>query len=1110
VKKGEVLGLYVTEVVGIPFCKFTAEPVFTDDLGQVETIHGEEIESRTYIKTRSFTTLRDLKGDLRYEYTILPRIVPKDYRSSPYFDLQAEPGGADGAGLTFLVTPGAEEEEKWDVSLSWDLPKMPEGAKGIWSYGSGEKKKLNLNEIKFSFYAVGMLNAEEEGEFGFYWFGSPPFDIKEAVQRLRQLFAYMSTFFKDTRAEFKIIARRNSFDGTGGTALPRSFLFGYSEKNSLTVDGIVNLLAHEMVHTWPHIEDEPMGIATWYNEGCAEYYSIMLPYRAGVFTRDELKAQIASRGYSYYSNPTGNRSNADLAKTYWKDRRTQRAPYGRGVFYIANTDAKIRRTSGGKHSVDDVVLEILEMARNEKKPAVEDWVKIVSRFTGEDESGDYEKMVSGTLIVPYPQAFDGAFAQGLSTLQDGKTEAGEIEAFFRQQKRAGRRALTIEDLAKVEYLSEPALSPNGEEAAYVEYIADEKSGDFIPHIYTIPLSGGERKLLLEPTALGPVYSPDGTSIACLSGDKGYRQILLVKGETGEMRRLTSLRHGVDSFAWSPDGKSIAFSAPVYPGDGGKEFTLMDEAERKNWEEEKSEEPIVVEKLMYKFDDISGIEDGRITWIGVVEIGSGSSWFVTKDAVSYSCPSWSMDSGNLAFVGKPYTDAKAARGAVFIAAADGSHSEKLSGPEDHVIGETPPLFSPDGKHVLYSGYTGLDRSNPFGGLLAVETKGGSPKPYFGEKTSGLTPGSTSIGITAYGRPGSSLAFSDDGVLWMLSSEDGNDGLYRIDKTGTAELISPWCGCVHSFAAPRKGKVIYIRGESLMIAELFCLDLASGKEKRLTYSNEWIADVELGLPEERRYAVNGANIHGFVMKGGGAKPGKKYPAVLDIRGGPEKSYGRDFWFELQYFAARGFAVVWCDPRGSAGYGEEFQKAGGDWDKTPMEDLLGFLDAAIGEGFIDPERLGVTGGSFGGNMTNRMIGKTKRFKAAATQRTLCNLATSYGTGDMGFVQGSKNFTTMLRMFQERVSRPSSTITQIDAINTPLLILHGTNDYRCSFEQGEQLFIAMKDRRPDVPVRFVAFPGANHGITRDGKIYFQQAHLKEMGDWFARHVTGGEEKNA
>jgi dipeptidyl aminopeptidase/acylaminoacyl peptidase len=245
-----------------------------------------------------------------------------------------------------------------------------------------------------------------------------------------------------------------------------------------------------------------------------------------------------------------------------------------------------------------------------------------------------------------------------------------------------------------------------------------------------------------------------------------------------------------------------------------------------------------------------------------------------------------------------------------------------------------------------------------------------------------------------------------------------------------------------------------------------------------------------------------IHGYVIPPAALDEGKTCPAVLDIHGGPEIYYTAGFWFEFQMLSAAGLAVIYCDPRGSTGYGREFAKGEYSWGDASYDDLMAFVDAAI-ERFpaIDPNRLGVTGGSYGGLMTNRIIGKTDRFKAAVSQRTFSNPATSYGTGDMGFVSESpEKPRTFADYMANRVRRGS--VTKIDAMKTPLLLLHGELDYRCTMEQSEQMFIPLKDRHPEVPVRMVIFPGENHNLTRTGRMHFQIAHLREMIDWFVQHL--------
>jgi dipeptidyl aminopeptidase/acylaminoacyl peptidase len=221
---------------------------------------------------------------------------------------------------------------------------------------------------------------------------------------------------------------------------------------------------------------------------------------------------------------------------------------------------------------------------------------------------------------------------------------------------------------------------------------------------------------------------------------------------------------------------------------------------------------------------------------------------------------------------------------------------------------------------------------------------------------------------------------------------------------------------------------------------------------------------------------------------------------VHGGPTISFVRDFNLEFQAQAGSGHAVILCNPRGSSGYGAAFSDGDLAWGQESIDDLFDFTDAAVKLGFIDEENIGITGGSYGGYMTIKIIGRSTKYKAACGQRILCNGSTSYGTGDRGSVYNEKKIPLMLTVLTDRAKR--SYVNQIDNVSAPLLLLHGTNDYRCSFEQAEQMFIAMKERRPQIPVRFVAFPGENHGVSRTGRPESQKTHMSEMINWFTRYL--------
>lgn len=662
---------------------------------------------------------------------------------------------------------------------------------------------------------------------------------------------------------------------------------------------------------------------------------------------------------------------------------------------------------------------------------------------------------------------------------------------------SAKRPLCLSDMERIEYISAPALSPDGREAAYVRYVADVASGGFVPHIHLVSTSGGESRLLRAEPADQPAFAPDG-ALFFRAEARGGQQVFLCRN--GEERQMTTLRHGVESYRLSPDGAKAAFTARLWPGEDALAFTPMAEDEHARWMRKQADEPIVVEELMYKFDESFGVVDGSFRRVGAVDIASGGQALYTPERTHCFMPAWSPDGVMMAYYSLPFPHHKATRAALNVMRSDGSGQAQLTGDMVRVDASTPPVFTPDGK-LLYAAYGEDGLSLPY----ATPIAGGEASPFFLETQPCHGVGGCSVSRTACGIVRDRFAVDADGGLWFLSAEEGNDGVYHYPpRGGTARRVTTDAGSAHEFCAPKSGILLYTRGEPLMIGELFALDLAVGEDRRLTHSNLWLEQIELSRPRELWVdSTDGkCRVHGFVMPPVGAEEGVKYPAVLDVHGGPECGYGRDFWFEFQYLAARGLAVVWCDPRGSAGYGPDFMKGEYAWGKESMDDLLAFLDGAIDLGFIDGDRVGVTGGSFGGHMTNRLIGSTRRFKAAVTQRTLCNLATSYGTGDMGFVQGDKTFRNMLKMFKDRVNSRATTLSMVDSIDAPLLILHGTKDYRCSFEQAEQLFIAMKDRRPNVPVRLVAFPGENHGLTREGKLHFQQRHLGELAEWFRKYL--------
>ncbi|MTI95908.1 MAG: hypothetical protein FH749_10570 [Firmicutes bacterium] len=353
---------------------------------------------------------RQLIGNVALAYRFYPRVVPEDYRSSPYFDFRNEQYGANGAGLTFLMAP---EEKTYTVNLRWDLSEMPADAWAMTLQGKGDISYVGTpQDFRFTYYQVGKIQEftfAEDSRFSMYLLSDPLFDPKEISAKLLDLYAYMTKFFSDEALEYKVLFRKDPFKlSGGGTALPGGFMYGYSEAVRPTPETALDTLAHEMAHNWPKMEDLG-GEGTWFNEGTAEFYSLVLPYRAGITDLDFVARQISKRSTRYFFNPYIEYANTDLYKLYWKDRRSQEFPYGRGFFYLVDTDMKIRRKSAGARCLDNIVLELVARRKSGKTVKVADWEELIEKELGPAGVEEFRAIANGKVMEPNPDWFDGAF-----------------------------------------------------------------------------------------------------------------------------------------------------------------------------------------------------------------------------------------------------------------------------------------------------------------------------------------------------------------------------------------------------------------------------------------------------------------------------------------------------------------------------------------------------------------------------------------------------------------------------------------------------------------------------------------------------------------------------
>lgn len=395
------------ELVSTPTAAYSAEQIQVRDARGALPLRAIDEAPDPSGKYRNYLATRASVGDVDVDYATPPRKVDADTRNGPLFDLRAQDGGLMGAGVYFMALPPGEAPRQ--IHLRWDLSALPAGARGVWSVGEGEQRATAPSDLlRFSYYAVGKMQRVPESDddvFHFYWMDAPPFDAQLLAQQTGQLYRYMARFFGDDGSAYRAFARRNPYPAGGGTGLAHSFMFGYGPQGQTIAEGPQALLAHEMAHTWPKLDGEEHALTAWYTEGTAEYYSLLLSLRAGVYAKDAFLQAINHRADGYYDNPFRALDNTAAGERFWKDARAQRVPYGRGFMYLVSVDAQLRQHGKQAHSVDDLVLEVLKRQRAGETVGVPEWRAMVVRELGAGAGNDFDAMVAGKLIVPPAPAF---------------------------------------------------------------------------------------------------------------------------------------------------------------------------------------------------------------------------------------------------------------------------------------------------------------------------------------------------------------------------------------------------------------------------------------------------------------------------------------------------------------------------------------------------------------------------------------------------------------------------------------------------------------------------------------------------------------------------------
>ena len=639
-------------------------------------------------------------------------------------------------------------------------------------------------------------------------------------------------------------------------------------------------------------------------------------------------------------------------------------------------------------------------------------------------------------------------------------------------------------------VADPQISPDGAKILFTYSEVNMKKDKYDTQIWSYDL---ENKKPTQFTygvenASNPRWSPDGKYVLFTStrpshddadtekSERKKTQIFVISADGGEARQITRVEEAAGNPTWAPDGKTVLFSSMVHRGEQVEDSDVK-----------------IIRRIRYKFDG-KGFFQGKRLHLFAAQAKGGKTKQITDGEYDIEAADWSPDSKQIAFITNMDEDADLVTYKnIYVTTPEGGDPTLIWKGEGPI---SALAWSPDGEHLAFTGRVIEDPDLIFyrnTELFILPLDGGKPRLITGDFDRTL-------------RRVRELKWSPDSKhIYFTYPDKGSTQIGQAHIDGTVKPVTEGKMSIGTFTLDASGETVAFNASSSSTpCELWIKD-EEGTRQATNMNKKLIRKLRLSPPEEFWFtASDGVKIQGWIIKPHDIQEDVKYPTILQVHGGPHSAYGYTLdpaVHEFQSLADHGYAVVYTNPRASIGFGESFARAvSGHWGERDYQDVMEAMDHVTeAYPYVDDTHLGIAGGSYGGFMTNWAVGHTDRFKAAVTMRSITLWYSDWGTSDISYrghsITWGKNPWDNVEELLKK-----SPITYVKNVNTPLLIIHSENDYRCPMGQDELLFTSLK--KLGKTTEFIRFPDEPHGLSRTGKPKHRVERLQHIIRWFDRYL--------